>query len=168
MDAKDVVVNLIEFSGGKLIGRTRLQKEAYLLDCCGADLGLSFTYHHYGPYSFELADGWDDAKAEGCIGIKEQPGRHGVPYSIFTLKEETNDTPDSFGGLSADEARVRLDKMKDVSDVVLELAATIVFLRREGHGEGTIEELKARKPLKATSGRIKKAVALLRALNLEE
>ena len=168
MDAKDVVVNLIGLSGGKLVGRTRLQKEAYLLDCCGADLELSFTYHHYGPYSFDLADGWDDAKAEGCIEIEEQPGRHGVPYSIFALKKETDDTTDSFGRLSADAARVHLDKMKAVSDVVLELAATIVFLRKEGHGEGTIEELKARKPLKATAGRIKKAVALLRALNLEE
>lgn len=167
MDAKDVVVNLIELSGGKLIGRTRLQKGAYLLDCCGADLGLSFTYHYYGPYSFELADGWDDAEAEGCITIREQQGRHGVPYSIFTLKD-SNDTSTGLGRLSADEARIRLNKMRAVSDVVLELAATIVFLRREGHGEGTIEELKARKPLKATDGRISKATELLDALDLRE
>ena len=131
-------------------------------------MGLSFAYHHYGPYSFELADGWEDAKAEGSIAINEQQGRYGVPYSIFTLKKETNGTTDSFGSLSADAARVHLDKMKATSDVVLELAATIVFLRKEGHGKGTIEELKARKPLKATAGRIKKAVDLLRALDLEE
>lgn len=168
MFANDVVVNLVELSGGELIGRTRLQKEAYLLHCCGANLrGLSFTYHHYGPYSFELADGWVDAKAAGRIVIREEPGQHGVPDLIFKLKG-SNGVSKGLGSLSADVARARLDKIKAVSNVVLELAAAIVFLRKEGHGERTLEELKARKPLKATDGRISKATELLNALNLRE
>ncbi len=45
MKAEDVVVNLIKLNDRELIGRTRLQKEAYLLDRCGAEFGLSFTYY---------------------------------------------------------------------------------------------------------------------------
>ena len=165
MKAEDVVVNLIKLNDRELIGRTRLQKEAYLLDRCGAEFGLSFTYYYYGPYSFELADGWEDARAEGRIEISEEPGRYGVTYSIFKLKK-SGGVPDSLGNMSADAARVRLNKMAGVSDIVLELAATIVYLKEEGYGERTIEELKIRKPLKATDQLIEKARNLLGGLDL--
>ncbi len=172
MNAEDIVVALIALNDGKLVGRTRLQKEAYLLDRCGADFGLQFTYHHYGPYCFDLAGGIDDARAEGRIDIKEQPGRHGVPYAIFESAEDAGQ-PTGLGKLSADKARASLQRMKDVSDVVLELAATIVFLRDEWDyfGKGTIgpvDETKARKPLKATEERIDKALDLLRDLGLRQ
>ena len=165
MKAEDIVVNLIILSGGELTGRTRLQKEAYLLDRCGAKFGLSFTYYYYGPYSFELADGWEDARAEGRIEIAEEPGRYGVPYSIFKLRE-SGGSPDRLGNMSVDKARARLNKMAGVSDIVLELAATIVYLKEEGYGEQTIEELKIRKPLKATDQLIEKAKNLLGGLEL--
>ena len=167
MKAEDVVVNLIKLSGGELVGRTRLQKEAYLLDLCGAKFEISFVYHYYGPYSFGLADGWTDAQAEDRIEIEEKLGRYDVPYSIFKLKE-SGDTPDNLGNLSAADARERLLKMAAASDIVLELAATIVHLRKEGYAEQTIEELKILKPLKATDGLIEKAKALLYDLGLEE
>ena len=146
-------------------GRTRLQKEAYLLDRCGAAFGLSFTYHYYGPYSFELADGWEDARAEGRIEIEEALGGYGVPYSIFKLKDCGRD-PDNLGGLPAADASARLEKMKKVSDIVLELAAATVYLKEEGYGERAIKELRIRKPLKATDKLIKKATDLLSDLEL--
>ena len=164
MKAEDIVVNLIILNGGELIGRTRLQKEAYLLDRCGAKFGLSFTYYNYGPYSFELTDGWEDARAEGRIEIAEEPGRYGVPYSIFKLRESGGD-PDDLGDMSAAAARARMSKMARVSDIVLELAATIVYLKKD-YRERTIEELKIRKPLKATDPLIKKAADLLDDLGL--
>lgn len=168
MNAEDVVVNLLKLNGGEVVGRTRLQKEAYLLDRCGANFGIPFTYHYYGPYSFELADGWADARYEKRIDIEEQTGRYGVPYSIFKLKESDR-TPDDFEGLSADKACLYLQKLQAVSDVVLELAATLVYLKeQEGYGERAVEELKLRKPLKATDGRIEKACALLRDLGLPQ
>ena len=165
MKAEDVVVNLIKLNDRELIGRTRLQKEAYLLDRCGAEFGLSFTYYYYGPYSFDLADGWEDARAEGRIEISEEPGRYGVPYSIFKLKE-SGGAPDSLGNMSAAAARAKLRRMAGISDIVLELAATIVYLKEEGYGEQTIEELKIRKPLKATGQLIRKATDLLGDLGL--
>ena len=170
MNAEDIVVDLIALNDGKLIGRTRLQKESYLLDRCGADFGLRFTYHHYGPYCFDLAGGIDSARAEERIHIKEQLGRHGVPYAIFQSRNET-EQPSRLGKLSADEARTRLKSMKKASDIVLELAATIVFLRDDWdyYNKGKtdpVDETKARKPLKATEERIASALELLRGLGL--
>ena len=165
MNAEDIAVNLIKLSGGQLVGRTRLQKEAYLLDRCGAALGLSFTYHYYGPYSFELADGWEDARAEGRIEIEEAPGWHGVPYSIFKLKDCGSD-PNNLGDLPAGDASARLEKMAKVSDIVLELAAATVYLKENGYGEQATKELRIRKPLKATDELIKKATDLLCDLEL--
>ncbi len=172
MNVEKIVVGLIALNGGTLVGRTRLQKQAYLLDKCGASFGLGFTYHHYGPYSFDLVEGLTDAQAEERITIEEHPGRHGVPYAVFRSKEGV-ESPAHLGELSADKARAQLQKMRKVSDIVLELAATVVFLRDEwdyyGKGEtDAVEETKARKPRKATKERIDKAIALLRDLGLWE
>ena len=168
MNPEDIAVNLVKLNSGRVVGRTRLQKVAYLLDRSGAEFGLPFTYHHYGPYSFELADGWADARAEGRVHIAEQLGRHGVSYSIFTLDESENSPDDcgDLGELSASDAREQLKKMAPVSNVVLELAATIVYLKENGYGGGTIEELKVRKPLKATDELVRKALCLLESLGL--
>lgn len=167
MNGRDVVVNLVKLNGRELNGQTRLQREAYLLDRCGAKFELSFTYHYSGPYSFELADGWADAKAEDRIEIEEKLGRYDVSHLSFKQKHPDDD-PDSLGRMPAADARARLRKMAEVSDVVLELGAAIVYLMREGYAERAIEELKMRKPLKATDGRIDKARALLRDLGLEQ
>ena len=172
MNGEDIVVGLVAFNGGKLVGRTRLQKQAYLLDRCGANLGLQFTYHHYGPYSFELAAGCVDAKAEGRIDIKESPGGYGVPYATFKSMRGSK-KPGWLGELPAATVNAKLKKIRGASDIVLELAATIVFLRDEwnyyGKGEvNPVEETKARKSLKATDERIEKALKLIHALDLEE
>ena len=167
-DIEDIVVHLIALHGGELVGRTRLQKVAYLLHRCGAkfDLPFPFIYHHYGPYSLALADGLIDARAGGRIDIEEQPGSYGVRYAIF--KSKGADAPDRLGDLSADQVRSLLKEMKHVSDIVLELAAAIVFLREEdGYVHDAIEETKARKPLKATAARMEQALMLLRKLGLE-
>ena len=166
MTAEEVVVNLIKLNHGQLTGRTRLQKEAYLLDRCGGKFGLRFTYHHYGPYSFELAEGWEDAQAAERIDIVERPGRYDVPYSVFTVRGPVG-APDRLGDLSAIDARERLQKMASVSDIVLELAASIIYLEEEGYAEQTIKELKTRKPLKATDQLVAKASSLLVSLGFE-
>ena len=171
MNPEDIVAGLVALNGGELVGRTRLQKQTYLLDRCGANFGLRFTYHHYGPYSFELAGGCVDAEAEGRVEIEERVGRHGVPYAIFTSTRDGT-LPNALGELPAARARSLLGEMRGVSDIVLELAATIVFLRDEWsyYGKGktdAVEETKARKSLKATEGRIGEALDLLGKLGLE-
>ena len=168
MNADDIVCTLVALSGGKVVGRTRLQKEAYLLDRCGANFEIPFSYHHYGPYSFELANGWTDAAADKRITIREKTGRHGVPYSIFRLKDKSVENSLSLGGLGSEDAQDKLEKMGRVSDIVLELAATIALLWQKGYGEQAVEEVVTRKPLKARSERVAKALELLRELELSD
>ena len=167
MNVEDIVVGLIALHGGELVGRTRLQKRAYLLHRCGANFDFPFVYYHYGPYSFDIADGCIDASVNKRIRIREKMGRHGSRYAIFTLKGKTG-RHDRIGTLSADDVRPMLRMMEMVTDTVLELAATIVFLRDEGeYGEKAIAETKARKSLKATPERLAKAFSLIRDLGLD-
>ena len=165
MNAADVVVRVIRLNGGEVNGRTRLQKMVFLLDRCGADLGLNFTYHYYGPYSSDLTDGWLDAKAEDRIHVEEKIGGYGVPYSVFRLKKSRIRRKD-LGNLEPEEAEAATPKMREVSNTVLELAATMVFLQEEVPRERVIGELKALKPNKATDPLIAKAEGLLKALDL--
>ena len=168
MNAMEIAVNLIALHDGELVGRTRLQKRAYLLHRCGAEFTLNFAYHHYGPYSFDLADGLTDARAEGLIEIEEKPGRYGIQYAIFRLKGDV-DHPERLGKLPVSAARRLLKIMEqEPSDIVLEIAATIIFLRDEGgYACQPVEELKVRKPLKATEHRIDRARTLLSQLRLD-
>ena len=168
MNAMEIAVNLIALHDGELVGRTRLQKRAYLLHRCGAEFALNFVYHHYGPYSFDLADGLTDARAEGRIEIEERPGRYGIRYAIFRLKGDVRQQ-ERLGELPIRDAGRLLKIMKEeLSDIVLEIAATIIFLRDEGgYQSNAVEETKARKPLKATAQRIDGALSLLRKLGLD-
>ena len=170
MNAEEIVVGLVALNGGELVGRTRLQKQAYLLHRCGGNFGLWFTYHRYGPYCFELAGGLNDARAEGRIEVEERIGRHGVAYAIFRSTDSSKPLG-QLGDLDSGRAIQLLELMKDISDIVLELAATIVFLRDEWDYYGkdrtdSVHETRKRKPLKATDGRISEAQQLLHELDL--
>ena len=169
MNATELAINLIALHGSQVVGRTRLQKRTYLLHRCGGNFGLNFVYHYYGPYSFDLADGLTDARAEGLIEIEETPGRYGVPYATFRLKESSGEL-ERLGGLAIKDAlRLRGILDNEASDIVLEIAATIVFLRDEGgYKEQAIEETKVRKPLKATAQRLSRARSLIYELGLSE
>ncbi len=177
MNAEEIVVGLVALNDKELVGRTRLQKTIYLLDRCGAEFGLPFEYYRYGPYSFEFVGGLNDALADERIEVEERPGRHKVPYAIFRTDAER---PRTLGNLPAERAVSLLGRMKYVSGFVLELAATIVFLRDEWHYYGknkvsaadamsaAVQETKRRKSLKATPERLEKALALLDELGLAE
>ena len=69
----DVAVSIVALNDGELIGRTRLQKTAFLLERCGMDSGLEFDYRHYGPFSVDLARGCDDAEFDGRLKMVERP-----------------------------------------------------------------------------------------------
>ena len=165
MSPDDIVVAIVALNGGELVGRTRLQKAAFLLEEIGMNSGLEFDYHRYGPFSADLAAGWDEAYAEGRLKLSERLGSHEVPYTIFSA----NMTPPArLGDLDADKARDLLSTLQRYSDVVVELAATIVYLRQHGFHETALDEVKVRKPLKATDDRLKKATDLISCLNLTD
>jgi uncharacterized protein YwgA len=161
MPANDVAVGIVALNGGELFGRTRLQKTAFLLECCGMESGLEFEYRHYGPFSVELARGWDDAEFDGRLQMIERSGFREMPYTVFMTNEPA---PERLGNLSASKVRDLLAAMRRPSDIVLELAATIVYLR--DRGADPVSEVKILKPHKATDQRIHQAQELIRQLGL--
>ena len=168
MNAADVVVGVVTLNGSELVGRTRLQKTVFLLNCCGAEFDLSFSYHYYGPYSFELKDGWVDAEAEARIVVEEAVGGYGVPYSIFRVESPKTGKSalNTLGKLPQREAKHALKRMDRASNTVLELAATMVYLRKDCPSDKIIEEVKALKPNKATDRLLAEAGQLLDDLGL--
>ena len=167
MNADDVVTNLISLNGGKLVDQARLHTEAYLLQKCGAELEIPFTYHHYGPYSPALAEGWVEAHAGNRIEIERKLRSYGVACLVFRLANNRDDSVATIGALSVDHARKLVETMSKVSDTTLELAGAIVYLRdEEGYGDGVVKEVMVRKPHKATDKRIVGAKMLLEKLGL--
>jgi hypothetical protein len=154
------VAGIVRDAGGRIVGRTRLQKVAYLLSVAGLEEGLPFVYKHYGPYSDDLATAARDAGLLGLLVETEQQASWGGTYSTYVVGEQPSP--------SVRPARRRLAEEAASADAIeLELAATAVFLAKEGQRDPWRETAR-RKPEKAEGGRIERAQALYRRLSAIE
>jgi uncharacterized protein YwgA len=150
-----IATRIIQDAGGELVGRTRLQKVAYLMQLAGFGDELGFEYRHYGPFSEDLARGMAIATAFGAVKEVEAQADWGGRYSIYSVApSERLENP----------ARAAfVQEAKKIGAIELELAATAAYLFAvEGIGrtrEGNPwEETRRRKPGKAGSGRLERAV----------
>jgi uncharacterized protein len=135
--------DIIRDAGGKVVGRTRLQKMAYLLEITGLGSGFSFEYRHYGPFSEDLANAVADAQLWDLITEDERPTNWGGYYSIYTAGASASKK-------SVDPARKELiQKAKDANPIALELAATAAFLKAVENVPDPWKETERRKPEKA-------------------
>lgn len=66
MTALEIFLLMLEAAGGKMAGKTLIQKRAYFLNEF-LNLGLRFKPHYYGPYSPDLDDAIGRAKVLGFI-----------------------------------------------------------------------------------------------------
>ncbi len=151
----------------KVFGKIRLQKIFYLLDQLGLNSGFSYSYHHYGPYSEDLSNTLFFAEFIDGV-IEESQGRTqlGNAYSVFSLSENADQSPSDVGELPADNIRILVNILEAPTSVVIELAATIHWLRRKEEIVEWEAELKTRKAGKATDTNIKKALALIEEIGL--
>jgi uncharacterized protein YwgA len=147
---------IVRDAGGQIVGRTRLQKIAYILEATGLGAGFPFRYKHYGPYSEQLADAAQTARIVGMLYERETPAAWGGLYST-----NHSQLPQGF---HANDARQRLaQELVNVDAVELELAATAIFLAHE-HFQDPWTETARRKPDKAEGGRIDRARQLYHRL----
>jgi uncharacterized protein len=151
------VTALVNLNGGRMVGKTRLQKTVYLLKECGIDLGFDFDYHHYGPYSEELSIASSDAVALGILKLDWQ-NAYGNEYAIFSATG-----PATHNGLGA-EAAAMLKILGQYDATVLELAATADFLEKNGYADKAWEETERRKASKISAARVRNAKKLLEEL----
>jgi uncharacterized protein len=154
--APEKVADIVRNAGGRIVGRTRLQKLAYFLELVGVGDGFDFEYRHYGPYSEDLASAAQVADFLDFLNEDEVATSWGGSYSVFTTKEKVpTDIID---------ARLRIAQLAAKADsIALELAATAAFLATEGH-EDPWEETARRKPEKAEESRLANAKSLYRSL----
>jgi hypothetical protein len=165
--AVEIVANVVALNGGRLVGRTRFQKTMYLLGQLGVRVPFEFEYHHYGPYSAELADALDAAVGTKWLTEGIGIGYHDSAYSIFSSRRAK---PDSLGGAQGLQVEKWLRTLEEFTGTDLELAATLVYLRDEsGVPTANLDnELKLLKPVKASDSRLKRAWHLLSQLELDE
>lgn len=153
----------------KLVSRIRFQKTVYLLEQLGLGSGFGYAYHHYGPYSRDLDNAMEDAKAFDLIG--EEYGRRasdGAPFSIFRPTENGKAAVDekAYGSLGRERVKGLVDRFAKTNLTVLELAATAHWLYyTEGRADWK-DEIKKRKGVKTEGGRLEKAIMLLEDLGL--
>jgi uncharacterized protein YwgA len=151
----DEVRDIVALAGGRIVGKTRLQKAVFILELAGVGFGFEFSYHHYGPYSEELAWATKDATAEGLVRQHEEQARWGGTYSVFSI-------PKLFDLPSDDVSKTRreiLSRSMTVDAVVLELAATAALLKTEGSSDWWGETARL-KPLKANPQTLAEAQGL--------
>lgn len=119
---------------GKLKGRVRLQKLGYLLQQRGFPplARVQFSYHHYGPYSDQLAGALEQAVASGLVreeSVMTSQGRRSYNYTLDAvhvdndyLKLDREESTQVHAFLQATEPKHWR---------TLELAATVVYLERD-------------------------------------
>jgi len=149
------VADLIYRAGGRLVGRTKLQKSACPLEMAGLGYGFRFNYRLFGPYSDELQVACDDADALGLIKERKKSASWGGSYYAFESGESQLPAKPSVA-----RTRSRLLKIAAEADPVeLELAVTAAFLSSNGVATPW-DKVAARKPAKATEMRMAKAKEL--------
>ncbi len=163
MDLEEYAAAVVHVAGGQVVGKTRLQKIAYLLEEMGLGFGLDFDYHNFGPFSAELAFAVNDAEALGYLETREKYGYHEVPYTTF---EALPEAPKFEEDAKQSDRQEAVKTMEEYSAVVLELAATAVYLERNGYDDSAWEEVEKRKAVKATEPRLSAARNLVQSLRL--
>jgi uncharacterized protein len=154
------IPEIVRHADGEIAGKIRLQKIVYLLNRLDYEVGFPFEYHHYGPYSRELAEKVEDeVHAQTLTQNIKRRYSDGVPYVVYRATEKT---------CSADDARLSafVKKMNAYSSTVLELAATIDWLVQVENYKDWRSELQVRKGAKTAGGRTEKALELLSQLGL--
>lgn len=128
------LLKLINSFGGKIDGRIRIQKAAYLLCLKGVPYfdPREFVYHHHGPYSRSLSDILHQAVSFGLVDEVGENFSGGITrYSYKITLDGENFISTSY----LDSDKILLDFAKHIDGFgsrALELAATVAFLKERG------------------------------------
>lgn len=143
------VSRIVHDAGGRLVGRTRLQKVGYLLEVMGYGDGFAYFYKHYGPYSEQLTSSAQIATALNFLKEEEHQASWGGKYSVFLSIKNFDDEPPS-------QRQAIIDFANKADALELELAATAILLSREGYVDPWAETA-SRKPAKCQGDTLNRA-----------
>jgi uncharacterized protein len=163
---ESIAVSVISAAGGEVAGKIRLQKLVFLLDKLGLNSGFKYAYHHYGPYSSDLTEATDFAKAFGLIEEKVKHRQSdGAIYSVFSLGRSLGEDPkkEFFEELHISST---ITAISAVNSTILELAATAYWLKHDECVDNWEHEIVRRKGSKTDNGRLQDAKEFLEKINL--
>jgi uncharacterized protein YwgA len=182
MDATDFVLLALHAVGGKIEGKTKLQKTVYFLGLMTGHLDdLGYRAHYYGPYSDDVADavnrlrsvGFVDQSAAGCGTVGKSDFE--VCRYDFRLTDDGRQIAEAKTAEMSDvwkKLQDAADKMRQAGNldyVRLSIAAKTHFMLGKKKGKATMAELAglARNfGWKVTSHQIKEAAQYLSRLGL--
>jgi len=152
----------------KLSGRIRLQKLAYLLQQKGLPelAELEFAYHHYGPYSNDLAEVLSRAVRNGIFHEKAESFDDEWQRYEYSLAKDAEDYIGLLDHNSRGLIRSAVSLTANLHWRVLELAATALFIKKRDRSTLTnaVEQAVALKP--GCRGYEEPATTLLQKLDL--
>lgn len=146
---------LVRDAGGQVIGRTKLQKMAYLLELAGIGDGFQFEYRHYGPYCEDLSQAMQSAVHVGLVAEEERLASWGGIYSIYTYTAPPTAAPNTDDRLAQRAAFAKA--ASQIGSIELELAATAAYLYSVQGYADCWTETACRKPTKVGDGRLERA-----------
>ena len=180
---KDIVLVLIKEAGGKIQGRTLLQKYLYFLENMLLDVHFGFRPHYYGPYSPYI----DNAIGEliGLRFIEEHRMSYGINEEGFEVKRydyEITEDGENIIKYIQDKNETDYNKIKESfrrilefskDYLVLSIAAKIHYILKEYNRPMTEEEIlkegeKLNWNISQKQKQLKEAVEFLKRLNLVE
>lgn len=164
-DRTELIALVLKAADGEVVGKIRMQKIFYLLEQLGLDAGLQFSYHHYGPYSEDLARSLDYAELVDAVREEPRNTSYGSTFIAYLLAKDHNPAP-TIGNIQWEKAKNLLSEMKKETSIVIELAATIHWLVKKEKVADWESELKRRKTTKAEPAFVSRAEALLEKLSL--
>jgi uncharacterized protein YwgA len=145
--------------GGKVVGRTRLQKTVYLLQHMGLPTDLPYSLHFYGPYSDGLLPVLRLAQRFRLVEEQWKTGQDNEYYVYQAAPDAAIPEMSDFLG--------PLAHIQRTQDVPLELAATYHAFRELGYDHpDAVERLRRKKGVKCTPEHEAMALTLLRELGL--
>lgn len=153
---REKAAEIVRDAGGEIIGRTRLQKVACLLQLAGFEDGFRFEYHYYGPYSEDLTDAIRMAEAFDLVSEEIKIANWGGKYSVFKSKMPQAEQVEDRSCFA--QAAAKIDSIE------LELAATAAYLAVVEKISDPWEETARRKPDKVADGRLERAKTAYRQL----
>ena len=147
---------------GRVVGRTRLQKEVKLLQSLGFPTDYAYMIHFYGPYSEGLNSDIGLLEAMGFVTEQERTSQEGNPYYII---EACKGTPSA----DVSEFDEKISLMINAKPVVLELAATYdAFRDTDADHKDALRRVRRKKGSKCDNGNLEAAFKLLDGLDFQE
>lgn len=146
---------------GRVVGRTRLQKEVKLLQSLAFPTDYAYMIHFYGPYSEGLNSDIGLLESMGFLTEQECVSQEGNPYYIINA---CDDAPSA----DVSEFDEQISLMKDADSVVLELAATYdAFRDTDADHEDALRRVRRKKGSKCDGGNLETALKLLDDLGIQ-